>query len=70
MIEVNNIYNMDCLQGIDEMIKQGMKVDAIITDIPYGTTACNWDSIIPFDEMWKRLKSLSKENTPIVLFGK
>jgi len=61
---------MDCLQGIDEMIKQGMKVDAIITDIPYGTTDCNWDSIIPFDEMWKRLKSLSKENTPIVLFGK
>ena len=70
MIELNNIYNMDCLIGMDKMIEKGIKVDVIITDIPYGTTACPWDSVIPFEEMWKRLKSLSKDTTPIVLFGK
>lgn len=36
------------------------KVDAIITDVPYGTTACKWDVIIPFDEMWKRVKAALK----------
>lgn len=70
MLELNKVYNMDCLKGMDEMIEQGMKVDAIITDIPYGTTACSWDNVIPFDEMWDRLNKLSKPHTPIVLFGK
>ena len=69
MLEINKIYNMDCLAGMDLMIEQGIKVDAIITDPPYGTTACKWDSVIPFDEMWERLKLLRKERTPIVLFG-
>jgi len=70
LIEVNNIYHMDCLEGMDSMIEQGIKVDAIITDPPYGTTQCKWDSIIPFDEMWKRLNKLSYDRTPIILFGK
>ena len=69
MIEINKIYNMDCLEGMDKMIQQGIKVDAIITDIPYGTTNCKWDSIIPFGEMWTRLKLLRNDTTPIVLFG-
>lgn len=60
---------MDCLEGMDLMIKQGIKVDAIITDPPYGTTVCKWDSVIPFEPMWERLKKLRKENAPIVLFG-
>ena len=51
------------------MISQNIKVDAIITDPPYGTTACKWDSTIPFEAMWKRLKALKKSNTPIILFG-
>lgn len=54
---------------MDKLLEQGAKVDAIITDPPYGTTACKWDSVIPFDEMWKRLKALSNDNAPIVLFG-
>jgi len=54
---------------MDKLIAEGVKVDAIITDPPYGTTACKWDSIIPFDEMWKRLKQLRKDRTPILLFG-
>lgn len=64
-----NLYNGDCLEIMDKLIEKGIKVDAIITDPPYGTTACSWDSIIPFDEMWKRLKLLRKDNSAIVLFG-
>ena len=63
------LYNGDCLEVMDKLIEQGIKVDAIITDPPYGTTACKWDSIIPFNEMWQKLKMLRKHNTPIVLFG-
>ena len=63
------LYQGDCLEIMDKLIKQGVRVDAIITDPPYGTTACKWDSIIPFDEMWKRLNKLIKPNGSIVLFG-
>ena len=63
------LFQGDCLEIMDKLIKQGVKVDAIITDPPYQTTACNWDSIIPFDEMWKRLNLLIKDNGAIVLFG-
>lgn len=64
-----NLYNGDCFEVMDKLIKDGVKVDAIITDPPYGTTACKWDNVIPFDEMWARLKRIRKDNTPIVLFG-
>lgn len=64
-----NLINGDCLKEMDKLIEQGIKVDAIITDPPYGTTACKWDSVIPFDEMWKRLNKLIKPNGAIVLFG-
>lgn len=63
------LYNEDCLKVMDNLIQQGIKVDAIITDIPYGTTRCKWDSVIPFEEMWKRIKEIRKPTTPIVLFG-
>lgn len=63
------LYHGDCLEIMDRLIAEGVKVDAIITDPPYGTTACKWDSIIPFDEMWKRLKKIRNDRTPIVLFG-
>lgn len=59
----------DCLKVMDQMVEAGVKVDAIITDPPYGTTACKWDSVIPFEPMWERLKQVRKERTPIVLFG-
>lgn len=54
---------------MDGLISLGVKFDAIITDIPYGTTACKWDSVIPLDEMWERLNKLIKLNRAIVLFG-
>jgi site-specific DNA-methyltransferase (adenine-specific) len=63
------LKNEDCLVAMDRMIEEGVKVDAIITDPPYGTTACKWDSVIDFDEMWKRLNKLIKPNGAIVLFG-
>ena len=63
------IYKGDCLVVMDKLIEQGVKVDAIITDPPYGTTACKWDDVIPFDEMWVRLNKLIKPNGAIVLFG-
>ena len=54
---------------MDLLIMAGIKVDAIITDPPYGTTACKWDSVIPMPEMWERLNKLIKPNGAIVLFG-
>ena len=44
-------------------------IDAIITDPPYGTTACKWDSVIDFDLMWEQLNRIIKPNGAIVLFG-
>ena len=44
-------------------------VDAIITDPPYGTTACKWDSVIDFELMWEQLNRIIKPNGAIVLFG-
>lgn len=64
------LYNGDCLKVMDELIEQGVKVDTIITDPPYGTTACKWDSVIDFDELWTRFNKLLKsKNSPVVLFG-
>ena len=64
-----DLYNGECLEVMDKLIAKGIIVDAIITDPPYGTTACKWDSVIDFDEMWKRLNKLIKPNGAIVLFG-
>lgn len=64
-----DLFLGDCLDVMNRLIKKGIKVDAIITDPPYGTTACSWDTIIPLDKMWKRLKEIRKENSPILLFG-
>jgi len=57
----------DCLELMKE-IPDG-SIDAIITDPPYGTTACKWDSVIPFDLMWEQLNRVIKPNGAIVLFG-
>ena len=59
----------DCLEVMVKMAEKGLKFDAIITDPPYGTTKCKWDSIVPLDKMWNCLKNIRKENSPIVLFG-
>ena len=48
-MEIDNIYNMDCLEGMKQ-IPDGT-IDAVICDLPYGTTQCPWDSVIPFDQL-------------------
>lgn len=64
------MYNGDCLEVMDKLIERGIKVDMILTDPPYGTTACKWDSVIPFDEMWNRLNKLvDTKNSVMALFG-
>ena len=63
------LYNGDCLEIMDRLIDEGVKVDCILTDPPYGTTACKWDTVIPFELMWERLNKLIKSNGAIVLFG-
>ena len=63
------LYNGDCLEVMDRLIEEGVIVDAIICDPPYGTTACKWDTVIPFELMWERLNKLIKPNGAIVLFG-
>jgi site-specific DNA-methyltransferase (adenine-specific) len=57
----------DCLEVMKE-IPDG-SIDAIITDPPYGTTACKWDSVIRFEPMWEQLNRIIKPNGAIVLFG-
>ena len=61
------LFKGDCLEIMKD-IPSG-SVDAIITDPPYGTTACRWDSVIPFDLMWEQLNRIIKPNGAIVLFG-
>lgn len=57
----------DCLE-LMKSIPDG-SIDLILTDPPYGTTACKWDSVIPFEPMWAELKRIIKKNGAIVLFG-
>lgn len=63
------LYQGDCLEVMDKLIEEGIKFDAIITDPPFGTTACRWDSVIPFEKMWERINKLIKLTGAVVLFG-
>ena len=63
------IYHNDCLNQMDLLIEEGVIVDAIITDLPYGSTSQYWDIIIPFDKMWDRIKKLIKPKGVVCLFG-
>ena len=62
-----NIWLMqgDCLDRMKE-IPDG-SVDMILCDLPYGTTACKWDSVIPFEPLWEQYKRIAKKNAAIVL---
>ena len=61
------LYKGNCLEVMKTI--QDKSIDAIITDPPYGTTACKWDSVIPFYLMWEQLNRIIKPNGAIVLFG-
>ena len=59
----------DCLEEMQKLIEENIKVDLILTDPPYGTTTCKWDNIIPFKEMWDCINQLSNSTAPTLLFG-
>ena len=65
MIELNKIYNEDCLEGM-KRIPDG-SVDMILCDLPYGMTACEWDTVIPFEPLWEQYERVIKYNGAIVL---
>lgn len=56
----NKIINGDCLE-LYSSIKQN-SIDLVLTDLPYGTTACKWDSILPFDKLWEMVNYVLKPN--------
>lgn len=67
MVKINLMHG-DCLEKMKEIPDKS--VDLVLTDPPYGTTACKWDSVIPFEPMWKELKRIMKNGrSAIVLFG-
>ncbi len=66
-MELNKIYNEDCLDGMKKI--EDKSVDMILCDLPYGTTACKWDTIIPFDLLWEQYERVIKDNGAIVLTG-
>ena len=57
----------DCLELMKNIPDKS--IDMILCDLPYGTTACKWDSIIPFDKLWKQYKRIIKDDAAILLFG-
>jgi len=65
IMEKNIIYNMDCIEGMKEL-PSGC-IDMVLTDPPYGTTACKWDSVIPIKPMWEQLHRVIKPNGAIVM---
>lgn len=67
MLEINKLYNEDCLEGMLRI--DDKSIDCVICDVPYGTTRCHWDSIIPFEPMWKQIKRVIKDNGAILLFS-
>lgn len=58
------LYNGDCLE-LMKNIPDG-SVDLVLTDPPYGTTACKWDSVIPFEPMWEQVNRIIKPNGAII----
>lgn len=66
-MEVNRIYNMDCLEGMKQ-IPDG-SVSLVCTDLPYGTTANKWDSVIPIDKLFEEWRRVLTDTGTILLFG-
>jgi len=65
MLNLNSLYHGDCLELMKKL--DDKSIDMILCDLPYGTTACGWDSVIPFEPLWWQYKRIIKENGAIVL---
>lgn len=57
----------DCLDLMNNIPDKS--INAIICDLPYGTTKCSWDTVIPFDDLWKQYNRIIKDDGVIILFG-
>ena len=57
----------DCLELMKDIPNKS--IDLILCDLPYGTTGCKWDTIIPFDKLWKQYNRIIKYNSAILLFS-
>ena len=64
-MELNKIYNEDCLEGMKRIPDKS--IDMILADLPYGTTRNKWDSIIPLEPLWEQYHRVIKDNGAIVL---
>lgn len=64
-MEINKVYNGDCLDLMRDIPDKS--IDMILCDLPYGTTNCKWDVIIPFEPLWEQYKRIIKDNGAIVL---
>ncbi|NLP24168.1 MAG: site-specific DNA-methyltransferase [Syntrophomonadaceae bacterium] len=62
-----DLLHGDCLELMQDMPDKS--IDMILCDLPYGTTACKWDSVIPFEPLWEQYNRIVKDNGAIVLFG-
>lgn len=61
------LWHGDCLELMKDI--EDKSIDLILCDLPYGTTACKWDVVIPFDKLWEQYNRIIKEDGVIVLFG-
>lgn len=64
-LEINRAYQIDCLEGMK--LIPDKSIDMILCDLPYGTTSCKWDTIIPFEPLWEQYERVIKDNGAIVL---
>ena len=64
-VEINQVICGDCLEVMKDIPDKS--IDLILCDLPYGTTACKWDTIIPFEPLWEQYKRIIKDNGAIVL---
>ena len=64
-LPLNEIIHGDCLEVMPTLPDKS--IDMILCDLPYGTTACKWDTVIPFEPLWREYKRLIKDNGAIVL---
>lgn len=62
-----DLLHGDCIEKMKEIPDNS--IDCVITDPPYGTSVCKWDTVIPFESMWEQLKRITKDNGAICLFG-
>ena len=62
---INKVIQGDCLEVMKDIPDKS--IDMILCDLPYGTTACKWDTIIPFDKLWEQYERIIKPNGAIVL---